>query len=193
MTISGANSPLVSIVVPFHNSTTKADRLLTTLATITDPDIEFVFVDDGSTDGTFAYLSERRRTLNCRCTVLHQQNKGPGGARNSGLRAATGKYVWFVDSDDNINPAVFDVVRQLEHCGYDFIDFGIQRFANAGGPIQPSIGARVGELKLPEGAHEAEQVTRLFLLRHLGWLCYKGVSQRLPYGQCDSLPGELRV
>ncbi len=173
MTISGPNSPLVSIVVPFHNSITKANRLLTTLATITDPDIEFVLVDDGSTDGTFAYLSEQRRTLNCRCTVLHQQHKGPGGARNSGLRAATGKYVWFVDSDDNINPAVFGVVRQFEQCGYDFLDFGIERFADAGGPIRPSIGARAGVLKLPEGAHDAEQVTRLFLLHRIGWLVTK--------------------
>jgi glycosyltransferase involved in cell wall biosynthesis len=173
MTTQGVNSPLVSVVVPFHNSTTKADRLLMTLTTITDPDIEFVFVDDGSTDSTFAYLSERRKALSCRCTLLRQHNKGPGSARNSGFRAAKGKYVWFVDSDDNINPAVFGVVRQLEDCGYDFIDFGIQRFANARGPIRPSIGARVGELKLPEGAHDAEQVTRLFLLRHLGWLVTK--------------------
>ena len=81
--------------------------------------------------------------------------------------------MWFVDSDDNINPAVFGVVRKLEHYGYEFIDFGIQRFADAAGPIQPSIGARVGKLKLPEGAHDAEEVTRLFLLWHIGWLVTK--------------------
>ena len=58
--------------------------------------------------------------------------------------------MWFVDSDDNINPAVFGVVRQFEQCGYDYLDFGIERFADAGGPIRPSIGARAGVSGVPK-------------------------------------------
>jgi glycosyltransferase involved in cell wall biosynthesis len=173
MTGVPAIHPLLSIVTGFHNSTIKSQRLLRTLAGMTDADTEFVFVDDGSTDGTFECLLQHKETMRCACTVIQQENKGPGGARNRGLQAASGKYVWFVDSDDNINPDVVRIVRELGEADYDFIDFGIQRLSDVSGQIQPSRGARVGELKLPEGAHSAEVVTRLFLLRYIGWLVTK--------------------
>lgn len=165
--------PLLSIVTGFHNSKHKSSRLLRTLLTVEDPDVECVLVDDGSTDGTIDELREHQRRMHCRCAVLVQENRGPGGGRNTGLKHATGQYVWFVDADDDFSPAAIAVVRQLAPAGYDFIDFGIRRFENPGGPVRPSVGARVGELRVPVGEHSAGEVTRLFLLKHIGWLVTK--------------------
>jgi glycosyltransferase involved in cell wall biosynthesis len=163
-------SLLLSIIVPFFNSDRKADRLLSTLAGIREPDVELIFVDDGSRDGTEAYLQEWQSRMQIPCMTVRQENKGPGAARNHGLELAAGQFVWFVDADDDINPAVIPVVRQLRTQAYDFIDFNVEHFTpEEGGTIRPSRGMRAGALLVPEGEHTAEAVTRLALLRTIGW------------------------
>jgi glycosyltransferase involved in cell wall biosynthesis len=162
-------SQLLSIIVPFFNSAGKADRLLSTLAGINEPDVELIFVDDGSGDGTPEYLREWQTRMQIRCTSVRQENKGPGAARNHGLDLASGQFVWYVDADDDINPAVVPALRQLRAHGYDFIDFNVQHFTPEGGPIRPSRGMRAGPLNVPEGEHSAAAVTRLALLRTIGW------------------------
>ena len=161
--------PLLSIVVPFFNSAGRSDRLLSTLAGIDEPDVELIFVNDGSTDATAAYLHEWRSRMRVPCMVVDEENKGPGGARNHGLDLASGKFVWFVDADDDINIQVLPVLRRLKAEGFDFVDFNVQHFATHQGAIRPSRGARAGALKLPEGEHSAQTVTRLALLHTIGW------------------------
>jgi len=160
---------LLSIVVPFFNAAGKADRLLSTLAGIDEPDVELIFVDDGSSDGTPAYLHDWQSRMQIRCTSVRQENKGPGAARNHGLDLASGQFVWYVDADDDINPDVVPVLRRLRAHGYDFIDFNVKHFTADGGAIRPSRGMRAGPLTLPEGEHTARAVTRLALLRTIGW------------------------
>jgi len=161
--------PLLSVIVPFFNSAGKADRLLSTLARINEPDIELIFVDDGSTDGTGVYLRDWQSRMLVRCTAVRQENKGPGAARNHGLDLASGQFVWYVDADDDINPEVIPVVRRLRSRAFDFIDFGVQHFTGDGASIRPSRGMRAGPLRLAEGEHTATSVTRLALLRTIGW------------------------
>src|SRR6476646_1320860 len=107
-------SLLLSIIVPFFNSAGKADRLLSTLAGIEESDVELIFVDDGSSDGTAGYLHEWQTRMRVRGTAVRQENKGPGAARNHGLDVAAGQFVWYVDADDDINPAVIPEVRRLQ-------------------------------------------------------------------------------
>jgi glycosyltransferase involved in cell wall biosynthesis len=167
-------SLLLSIITPFFNSTGKADRLLATLARADAPDVEFIFVDDGSSDGTCAYLEEHRRRMRCPCTVVRQdENRGPGAGRNRGLAMAAGRYVWFVDSDDDINLEVIEVVRSLDLERYDFIDFELDRLEDAAGPVRPSPAARAGRLRLREGRYDPQQVSRVMLLDDMGWLVTK--------------------
>jgi len=90
---------LLSIVVPFYNSAHKSERLLSTLRQLSAQDVEVVLVDDGSNDAT---LQQFKNDASVAVLVLTQNNRGPGGARNTGLRSARGKYVLFVDSDDDI-------------------------------------------------------------------------------------------
>ena len=160
---------LLSIIVPFFNSAGKADRLLSTLAAIDEPDVEAIFVDDGSSDDTSAYLNEWKSHISMPCTAVRQENKGPGAARNHGLDLASGQFVWYVDADDDINPAVVPVLRRLRTHRYDFVDFNVEHFTPESGAIRPSRGMRAGPLDLPEGEHTAAAVTRLALLRTIGW------------------------
>lgn len=118
---------ILSIVVPFYNAVGRCEVLLRRLESIRDPDVEMVFVDDGSTDETLALLNKFSRRVGRQVKVIAQENKGPGGARNTGLRNACGQYVWFVDSDDDINIDVIGVIRSevMSEAGSDFIDFNI--------------------------------------------------------------------
>ncbi|MXS79219.1 Glycosyltransferase involved in cell wall bisynthesis [Nitrosomonas eutropha] len=165
--------PLISIVTPFYNSIGKANRLLSTFATMSDPDVELIWVDDGSTDETWSYLQKYKDKMCCRCIVVQQENKGPGGARNHGLSLASGRYIWFVDSDDDINPSAIGTVRRLGTCDYDFIDFEVKHFSDDEGRIKPSAGLRAGALELLEGEYYTKKVTRYSLLHTVGWLWTK--------------------
>jgi glycosyltransferase involved in cell wall biosynthesis len=97
-------APFISIIVPFHNSAQVCGPLLKTLAPMSGRDgIELIFVDDGSTDETPTLLRRFAQQSKAPLQIIERSRGGPGAARNSGLDLATGKFVWFVDSDDNID------------------------------------------------------------------------------------------
>ena len=94
--------PKVSAIVPVYNPGPDIDELLESLLGQTLPagELELIFVDDGSTDGTPARLDElAARHEHVR--VQHIPNSGwPGKPRNLGIDMATGDYVFFADNDD---------------------------------------------------------------------------------------------
>lgn len=116
---------LLSIIVPFHNSINKAEKLMATLGSLTDEDVEAILINDGSTDDTLSYLKETSADFKIKTKIISHENKGPGGARNSGLAMANGEYVWFIDSDDNFNHAAISILKELRNENYDFIDFNL--------------------------------------------------------------------
>lgn len=115
---------LVSIIIPVYNAKDKLNDLLKSVRENTNSDIEFIFVDDGSNDGSNDFILEKTENI-INVTVISQENRGPGGARNTGLLHASGEYVWFVDADDDIFLSVVDKVRKHAHENYDFFDFNI--------------------------------------------------------------------
>jgi hypothetical protein len=116
------SAPLLSIIVPFHNSVGKCEQLLEVLATLQqEHDVELILVDDGSTDRTLARLREFGRTSLVKPHVIEREKGGPGAARNSGLERASGKWVWFVDSDDRIDLGCIAVARAADWTGIDVI------------------------------------------------------------------------
>ena len=90
--------PLVSIVVPVRNRLELTRDCLETIALTADVPHEVIVVDNGSTDGTSAYLRERERSGELRA-VLNSENLGFGRACNQGLAAASGEYVVFLNND----------------------------------------------------------------------------------------------
>jgi glycosyltransferase involved in cell wall biosynthesis len=104
-----ADEPRVSVVVPAYNRADTLARAVDSALAQTLGDIEVLVVDDGSTDGTRAlvegWADPRVRYL------AHDANRGVSAARNTGVEAARGEYVAFLDSDDEWLPRKLD--RQL--------------------------------------------------------------------------------
>lgn len=89
----------VSIIVPVYNTEKFLDTCLSSLVNQTLNDIEIICVNDGSTDNSLDKINSYAQK-DSRIKVINQENKKQGAARNNGLRAATGEYIGFVDSDD---------------------------------------------------------------------------------------------
>lgn len=103
--------PLVSLIVPVYNVETFLRKSLESVADQSLKNIEVILVNDGSTDGSGAILrefSERYRNF----FLIEQENAGLSAARNTGLRAARGQYVAFLDSDDYLHPDYLKILYE---------------------------------------------------------------------------------
>ena len=92
--------------MPVYNTAPYLERCLDSLREQTLENIEFLLIDDGSTDGSGA-VADRFAAADPRFRCIHQENRGFAGARNRGLDEARGEFVGFVDSDDWIEPEMY--------------------------------------------------------------------------------------
>lgn len=93
--------PVISVIVTAYNIANHIDDCLSSLLVSEVTDYEIIVVDDGSTDATLEVIASINDP---RLRVIQQTNGGPGKARNTGLDAASGKYLLFVDGDDWVEP-----------------------------------------------------------------------------------------
>lgn len=100
---------LFSVVIPTFNRADLLPRTLDSVWRQSFRDFEVIVIDDGSTDETLEYL----RSLSGCVRVFTELNKGPGAARNLGIREACGDYIAFLDSDDIWLPWTLDVFAHL--------------------------------------------------------------------------------
>jgi glycosyltransferase involved in cell wall biosynthesis len=104
--------PLISFVIPFYNRTALLKRAVQSILFSGFNDIEIILVDDASSENNIDELSAYIRRKNI--TYLRQpENRGPGAARNRGLNAARGEWVFFMDSDDLIYPEILSKVARF--------------------------------------------------------------------------------
>ena len=94
---------LISVVVPVHNVKAYLRMCAESIFSQTFRNLEIIFVDDGSTDGS-EKICDALAEEDSRVRVIHQENKGVSVARNTGIDACTGSLIYFVDSDDAISP-----------------------------------------------------------------------------------------
>lgn len=94
----------ISVIVPVYNVEDYLEECLESLVNQTFKDMEIICVNDGSTDNSGEILKKYED----RVTVITQENQGLSGARNSGVRAAQGKYIGFVDSDDWVDKDFYE-------------------------------------------------------------------------------------
>lgn len=119
--------PVVSIVVPVYNGELYIEQCMNYLKTQTFTDFEAIFVDDGSTDNSGRKIDELISGED-RFYVIHKKNGGTARARNAGLDKAKGKYITFLDVDDEYKPDLIEkMVRLIREndvemavCGYYF-------------------------------------------------------------------------
>jgi len=104
--------PTVSVIIPTYNRAAFLPRALDSVIAQTWRDWEIVLVDDGSTDDTSRVAEEYARRLGSRLIFLQQGNHGASHARNCGIEASGGRFIAFLDSDDEFVPTKLE--RQLE-------------------------------------------------------------------------------
>ena len=115
---------MISVIVPVYNVEPYLRKCLDSIVGQTYRDLEILVVDDGSTDGSGAICDEYK--VDERVRVFHTKNRGLSAARNKGLDEAKGEWIGFVDSDDWIEPDMYEVLlRKAEETGADVVECGV--------------------------------------------------------------------
>ena len=94
---------LISVIIPVYNVKPFLRMCAESVFAQTFRNLEIIFVDDGSTDGS-GEICDELAEKDSRVRVIHQANGGLSAARNTGIEASRGAYLYFLDSDDAISP-----------------------------------------------------------------------------------------
>ncbi len=101
--------PAHTVIIPAYNAEETIEQAVRSVQAQTNPSVEVIAVDDGSTDTTSAVL-DRIAAEEPRLQAIRQPNAGPSAARNAAIARASGAYVTFLDSDDLLMPRYLDAV-----------------------------------------------------------------------------------
>lgn len=115
---------LISVIVPVYNIEQYLPACIESILAQTYTNLEIIFIDDGSTDGS-GRVCDEYAAKDARIRVIHKPNGGVSSARNVGLDAATGTLIGFVDGDDTIAPEMYQILysnmceykAEISHCG----------------------------------------------------------------------------
>jgi glycosyltransferase involved in cell wall biosynthesis len=123
---------LVSIIVPVYNMEKSIEACVSSLRNQEYKELEIILVDDGSTDKSYA-ICKQISARDSRVKCIHTDNRGSGPARNVGITASAGKYLYFPDADDFLEPnAISVLVDAMENGKYDLIVFGYRSLTHSG-------------------------------------------------------------
>ncbi len=113
--------PKVSIIIPVYNDEKNIEKCIKSLLQQELKELEFIFVNDGSTDSSETIIN-KYRMKDKRIKIINKSNGGVSLARNIGISEATGEYIGFVDSDDMIHPKMYkDLYEQAIYNDIDVI------------------------------------------------------------------------
>ena len=124
-----------SVIIPFYKVEPFVERCTRSLMEQTLPEVEFIFVDDASPDGSRAIIERVTAEYGRNVRILtHAQNQGLPAARNTGLAEAKGEFIYHCDSDDYLEPTMLEdmynaaTAQQADFVYCDFyLDFGTSR------------------------------------------------------------------
>ena len=103
---------MISIVVPAYNAAGVIGRCIDTVLRQTYPDFELLIIDDGSTDET-AEIAAAKAAQDARIHLIRQENAGVSSARNTGIAAASGELLCFIDCDDTVSANYLETLLAL--------------------------------------------------------------------------------
>ena len=136
-------SAAISVVVPVYNAEKYLKECVDSLLSQTFRDVEFIFVDDGSTDRSVEILEEYQKK-DGRIQILRQQNQYAGVARNNGMKAATGKYIIFLDADDFFEHTMLEEAYNCaEQNSAEIAVFSFYYYDNTTGQLTPRVKANL--------------------------------------------------
>lgn len=132
----------LSIVVPIYNVAPYLRKCVDSLLAQDIFNYEIILVDDGSPDECPLICDEYAEKYD-NIRVIHQVNAGLSAARNAGVAKAQGEYIWFVDSDDYVEPNVLGVlIEQIERDNLDVLRFRYQNVKESGEAFVPHEGMK---------------------------------------------------
>lgn len=130
------NQALISVIIPVYNVEAYLRECVGSVLKQTYQTFEIILVDDGSTDSSGDICDEYAGNDERIC-VIHQKNSGPSKTRNTGLENATGKYIYFLDSDDYIDSNALELlVNTAESNDADLVFFDARSFSDDGSEIR---------------------------------------------------------
>ena len=130
--------PLLTVIVPVYNILEYLPRCVHSITAQTYQNLEILLVDDGSTDGT-GELCDKLAGEDERIRVIHKENGGSSSARNLAIEQAKGEYLGFVDSDDYIEPDMYErLYRGIVEYGVKMAQIGRDEI-DVDGKLLPNI------------------------------------------------------
>src|SRR5262249_4967223 len=184
--------PLVSVILPTYNRADTIPRAIESVRNQTLQDWELLVVDDGSTDNT-AELVTALYASDPRVKLIRQENQGVSGARNTGMRASAGKYLAFIDSDDEFLPhhlelgSAFLETHSKENIvmGELWEDFGrdifVKHYQIEIGKWYPRVARVIGSRMLDLPLGETDKYLRVYQTREPISEWGRRIIERLPY------------
>lgn len=152
--------PLISFIVPVYNVEKYLKRCIYSLINQSNDNIEIILIDDGSTDSCGEICDIFARD-DSRIVVIHQENRGLGNARNSGIKKAKGKYISFIDSDDSIKIDFTEITTKIiEENNADLIEFKFKE-------INENNKDKIKKLKLKSGIYDKFDINSYLLENYI--------------------------
>lgn len=139
--------PKVSVIMPVYNASDYLASAMECILNQTHDNIELICVNDGSTDDSLDILNSYAE-IDSRVKVFSQTNQGGGAARNFALKYITGKYLYFMDADDELDQDTFcKLIDVMEIKNLDFIIFSAINYAEDTGNLFKSPYYSMEKLK----------------------------------------------
>ena len=122
----------ISVIVPIYKCEQFLPACLDSILSQTYTDLEIILVDDGSPDQAPQICDEYEKA-DIRIKVIHQENQGVSAARNAGFGLASGELISFIDSDDTLEPDMYELLvrtmqdynADISHCGFNRVEDGV--------------------------------------------------------------------
>ena len=122
----------ISIIIPIYNVEKYLAKCIDSVINQDYEKVQIVLVNDGTTDNSVA-IAQKYVDENDNVILISQKNQGLGGARNTGMKAASGKYILFVDSDDYIEQGCISrLVTEAEEKQLDILQAGFNKVDDSG-------------------------------------------------------------
>ena len=112
-------APLLSIIIPIFNAEKSIEQIVTNVLKQKMKDFELILIDDGSTDKSYEIIKKLAKGDD-RIKILQQKNDGASSARNKGIKSARGKFIMFLDADDDIDPTM--IVKMTDKIADEKVD-----------------------------------------------------------------------
>lgn len=166
--MSSDSSIELSIIFPVYNVEKYLPKCIETATAWKSPQIEFLFVNDGSSDNSRNIILKYQE-LDSRIRLIDKPNGGCASARNRGLIDARGTYIGLVDSDDFVDPHMFEKLLKCAKSGnYDVCFSGYYEY------YESNYKPIMDELVSPylEGTRERKHIQKLIITKHVAiWRC----------------------